>query len=480
MSIKSRVISALRWTALFRLSGQFTTWAITLYVIRILDPQDYGLVTMATVFVGFAMLINELGVIPALVQTDKVSDFLVRQVFGTVLLWNFLQFAILFAGAPFFAAAFQEERLVDIIRVLSLSVLIGSFASVPAALLRREINFKKLSAVEFVSMLASSFTTLGLALNGAGVWSLVFGTIAHSAVKCIGNILVTRFRMIPTFRFTGMGSMFSFGSKITAQSVLWYFCRNFDVILIGRFLGHEALGIYNVALDLARLPMTKVAAIVQQVAFSAYSRIQDNIEQVRRYFLATVEIACMVMFPLLWGLSSVSPEFVPVVLGETWLAATPVLRIVCLIVPFQFISLLLYPLLDGLGHPGVSLRNLVTACFIVPVVLFTGVQWGLVGVSVAFVIGTLIVQAINYRRSLPVLDCRFGQLAMAMLPSIYCVVTMYCAVTIAREFLVHLPDVWRLPLLIVVGAATYTGMTLLTNRKAVSKSMSLLRPSASS
>ena len=225
----------------------------------------------------------------------------------------------------------------------------------------------------------------------------------------------------------------------------------------------------------ARRPMSKVAAIIQQVAFSAYARLQDDIEQVRRYFLGTVEVASLVMFPLLWGLSSVSPEFVAVVLGNDWLEATTVLRIVCIIVPFQFVSLLLYPLLDGLGHPGISLRNLITSSCIMSVLIVIGVNWDLAGVSTAIVVGTLLSQAINYRRSLPVLDCGLGQLALAIAPNTYCALTMYCAVTIAREFLLHLSDFWRLPLLIAIGGAIYVAMTILINRDAVSKSMNLIR-----
>jgi len=110
--------------------------------------------------------------------------------------------------------------------------------------------------------------------------------------------------------------------------------------------------------------------------------------------------------------------------------------------------------------------------------MFIGVNWGLAGVSTAMVVGTLLAQAVNYRRSLPVLDCRFGQLALAIAPSIYSAVTMYCAVTIAREFLLALSDAWRLPLLVAAGAAVYAAMTFLTNRRAVSRSMELLRPSA--
>ncbi len=150
MSIKSKVISALSWTASARFAGQLATWAITIYVIRILSPDDYGLISMATVMIGFAFLINELGVIPAFIQADDINDYHVRQIFGVVLVSNGLVYAAVLVAAPYFAMFFEDDRLTEIIRVLATSLLIAAPSAVPTAMLQREIRFNPHCPDDFV------------------------------------------------------------------------------------------------------------------------------------------------------------------------------------------------------------------------------------------------------------------------------------------------------------------------------------------
>src|SRR5215470_1561820 len=108
MSVKAEVLNALRWSAAGRLAGQLASWAITIYVIRILDPADYGLMSMATILIGFAMLLNELGVIPALIQSPDVDDQMIRQLFGVVITSTGLMFGLLLLAAPALSTFFGE------------------------------------------------------------------------------------------------------------------------------------------------------------------------------------------------------------------------------------------------------------------------------------------------------------------------------------------------------------------------------------
>ena len=170
MSIKADVIHALRWTAAGRFAGQLGSWAITLYVIRILDPSDYGLMSMATALMGFAMLVNELGVIPALVQSRRVDDGLIRQLFGFVLISNLLVSLVLFLLAPALSGFFGKPPLTAITRALSVTVFIGGVSALPTALLERSLQFKGISLVEFLSLILGSMTTLVLGV-ACGRWS---------------------------------------------------------------------------------------------------------------------------------------------------------------------------------------------------------------------------------------------------------------------------------------------------------------------
>ena len=156
MSIKVEVLSALRWSAAGRLAGQLGSWAATIYVIRILNPADYGLMGMASILIGLAALFNELGVIPALIQSRHLDERIVKQLFGFVITSTIFIFCVLFAAAPLFSTFFDEPRLTSVTRALAVTMVIGGVSAVPNALLERSLQFKGLSVVEFSAMALGS------------------------------------------------------------------------------------------------------------------------------------------------------------------------------------------------------------------------------------------------------------------------------------------------------------------------------------
>ena len=456
--------------------AQLAGWLITIVVMRLLRPVDYGLMNLAEIFMGLSVLVNHLGTIPALIQRQEIDQPLVRKTFGLVLLSNAAFYLVAFFGAPYFAAFFGEARLATIVRVLALGLIIGAFSAVPSVLLQRDLKFKSISLIEFGAGLAGSALTLVLALEGGGVWSLVLGNLATTIFISGALISVTRFSIAPTFDFSGLGGVFSFGMKVSAARIMWYFNGNFDGLLVGKILGKHELGYYSVANTLALMPVTKVMGLTNQIAFAAYSRIQDDRIKVRNYFLESTSIAFLVFFPIAWGMSAVSSEFVDIVLGPKWNDVSLVLRIVALGVPFRALTLLMTPLIDGVGEPGLTLKNTMTTSLIVPAAAAAGLHWGLVGVCSTSLAGILLAVGIILRRNLALLDIGYGQLFSVIFPSMLAAGIMYATVLAARVVLLDtVPPLWRLLLLVLLGALVYGAMTVTFNRGAVLRSLQLIR-----
>ena len=476
MSVKAEVLSALRWSAAGRLAGQLSSWAITIYVIRILNPADYGLMGMASVLIPFANLLNELGMIPALIQSRHVDEQLVRQLFGFVIISTFLMFCVLFLAAPALSIFFGEPRLTPVTRALAVAMVIGSVSAVPNALLERDLRFRGISLVEFSSMMVGSLATLVFALQGLGVWSLVIGQIVSTTTKTIGISLVSRFRLLPIFRLSRLRSVFYFGVNITTQKILWYVHSSSDVLIIGKILGDQALGVYSVAFQLSTLPVSKIFGIINRVAFPAYARLQHDGEQVADYFLTSVRLTWLVFCPILWGLSSVSNDFVEVFMGRNWTEAGMVLALVPLIVPFRVILLLIAPLTDGLGHPDIGLRNLLTSATLIPLAILAGIPKGLTGVCIALIIASILALVINCRRSLALLELHPEALVGAIAPTAIAGSVMYACVWLARTFVVAgAPAAWRLCASILTGMTVYSLVTFFTNRGAIRQCLTLIR-----
>jgi O-antigen/teichoic acid export membrane protein len=350
---------------------------------------------------------------------------------------------------------------------------------VPNALLERELQFRGISLVEFSSMTVGSLTTLVSAIEGFGVWSLVIGQIASTTAKTIGILVVSRFRLLPSFGWSRLRSIFAFGANITGQRVLWYAHSSADVLLIGKLLGDQALGVYSIAFQLATLPVSKVFAIINRVAFPAYARLQNDVGQAADYFITSVRLTWLVFCPLLWGLSSVSDEFVQVFMGRNWSEAGVVLALVPLIVPFRVILLLIAPLTDGLGRPDIGLRNLLTSTTLIPLAILIGTAKGLTGVCIAMIIAAMAAIVINCRRSLRLLALTPEAVARAVAPTAIAGSVMYACVWLVKTMIfADASAPWRLSAAIITGMIAYALMTFFVNRDAVRQCLTLIQRQA--
>jgi O-antigen/teichoic acid export membrane protein len=458
MSIRDEVLHSLKWLAGARFAGQLIAWAITIIVIRILTPADYGLMAIAEVMIGFAALFREMGLFSAMVQKRDLTDRQVEQSFGFLILVNSGIYVVVFAIAPLLAGFFGDPRLTDIVRVLGIQFPLASIGVVQDAMLNREMRFKAKSFANLAITLGNGFTTLALALAGAGVWALVLGSLAGSLIRPAALSIAARHWCRPRFSRDGMAEMLRFGGFVTTSQLLWYVYSRADVFIIGKILGKELLGFYSVAMQLASLPMQKVSALLNQIGFAAYSTIQHDMAAVRSHYVKVIRILSFVSYPIFWGLSAISPELVMVVLGARWEHAIVPMQLLGLVMPIRMIGHGTGSVLTAIGKPHIGTINLSIAIIIMPPAFFIGTWYGgLAGAALAWVIGYPLLVLARQHFSLPPLGLTrrdyFGAMAHPALGG----AIMYGIVMLAREVIVrpYLSPVAGLVLLIVVGALIY-------------------------
>ena len=223
MTIREQAISGLKWTAGGKLAAQAITWATTLIVIRLLHPEDYGLLAMATIFVAFTLMLSEAGLTPALIQKQHLDEIELRQIFAIIISINITLIIVINLVAPLIADFFDDDRLISIIRVLSVQFLLVITNTIPQAILYRDLKFKMISLIDLTSTLAGSLLTLVLAYMGYGVWALVLGSIFSGVWKMIAFNIFAPLRLLPIFSLHKMRSFLLFGGNITFSRMLWFF-----------------------------------------------------------------------------------------------------------------------------------------------------------------------------------------------------------------------------------------------------------------
>ena len=464
MTISDKVIAALRWAAVARFGAQLMSWAVTVCVIRILTPEDFGMTAMIAVVTSFLVLINCLGLDAVLVQRE-LGDVQRRKVFGVIVTVNLLFFALLQLGASTIASFYDEPRLTPLIRVLAFQFVILIFETLPQARLERELRFQGRSIIELTAAMVASLGTLGMALAGFGVWALVWGSMLMTATRTLGLCVVSPSNVWPSFSFSGLREFLAFGSHVSADRGLWCIYSESDKFIGGKVMGTGPLGVYAVATHLASLPIHKVMGVINAVAFPAFAQASATSDRVGEYLIKATRVLSLLAFPVFFGMSAVAPELVWLLLGERWIGAIVPLQLLTLIMPLRMLGNVFSPLLFGIGRPDISARNNLIAAVSLPVVLFVGARYGTTGLSLAWVLGFpgvfLVFVATSCRLVGVPLTTYFRQLVRPVLYSSL----MWAVVTLARPWVPGDPgDVVHLAQLVAVGVVAYAAALYLFHR----------------
>jgi teichuronic acid exporter len=476
-ALRQRVLRALGWSLTGRMLAQATSWVITLVVIRLLTPDDYGLMALATIFITLVALVNELGMSGALIQAERLTEAQIRQTYGIVIIVQFTFALLIVATAMPIALFFNDARLAPILQVSSLQFVFLAFEIIPESLLMRALDFRLKAYIDTAAQLVGSVLTLGLAWLGFGVWALVWGVLANQAVKAFGFTIATRFYAWPSFSLRGMRAMISFGGMLTAERVFWFLYSQADNLILGKRFGGEVLGIYSVAIQLAALPMDKLGPVIGQVAFPAFARVQARPADATEYLLKATRLIALISFPTMFGLSAVAPWFVPVVLGPKWHDAILPLQLLAISMPLRFAALAQAPFLKGLGYARLSLTNTMLAFVLLPLAFLFGSQWGVVGMCVAWLAVYPPYFALTVLRAGRVTPLTLEAVVRAMAPSALAATTMYAAVAAAGAVLpAGVNPIVALVSLVVLGTLVYGGLTLGLNRVGCLEAAHLLLP----
>jgi O-antigen/teichoic acid export membrane protein len=247
------------------------------------------------------------------------------------------------------------------------------------------------------------------------------------------------------------------------------------MLIAGKWLGKELLGFYSVAMHLASLPNQRLGAIINQVAFPAFSRMQHDVARMGTSLLLGIRVLSLTSFAALWGLSSIAPELVSVLLGPAWTPAVVPLQVLGLVMPLRAIANFIPNALQGLGRSDILLGNAIAGALIGPAAFLIGVRWGLLGLSAAWLVATPLIFVQNMARCLPALELRFRQLGMAMLPAAGAGLLMYLAISGVRPVLGTQSGGVRLIALIAAGALTYVAASFVVNRQGLREAHRLFR-----
>jgi len=358
---------------------------VTLMILaRLLNPDDFGLIGMVTAFTGALSLFRDFGLSSAAIQRATISGAQISMLFWLNLLIGLGLCLVALAMAPAISAFYREPRLTGITAALALGFVFNSLGLQHASLLQREMRFTAMAVVNSASLIAAGALAIAAAAGGLGYWALVVMALVGPLFISIGSWMMSGWVPGKPQRGTGVGSMIHFGGILTMNSLVQYAANNVDKVLIGRFLGIDALGIYGRAYQLVSIPIDNLNSAAGEVAFSALSRIQDEPARWKSYFLKGYSLLLAMTIPIAAICAVAAGDLIQVLLGPKWGAAVPVFRALTpLIVALTIISPLGW-LIYSLGMPARGLKMAIVIAPILVAGFVLGLPFGPVGVAYGY------------------------------------------------------------------------------------------------
>jgi O-antigen/teichoic acid export membrane protein len=382
--LRTRTFTGLVWSGGAQIARQTIQLVMSIILARLLEPHDFGLIGMVVVVTGFGHLFTDLGLGAALIQRQQLTQAHLSTVFWLNLIMGGGLTVLIISIAPIIAMLYQEPALIPLTRVLALNFLIGAFRVVQYSLLQKDIDFQKLSCIEITASLLSGGMAISAALLQAGVWSLVLQSLLFTTLVSLMLWWSSSWHPSFVFHLTAMKDLIGFSSNLLGFSVFNYWIRNLDDLLIGRYLGSAALGIYTRSYSLMLLPLSQVSAIVTRVMFPALSSIQHDTPRVRHLYLRATRSIALVTFPLMIGLLVVARPFIFCVYGSQWQAVIPVLQIFCITGMGQAIGTTVGWIYTSQGRTDIMLKWGIFSGSIYVVSFLVGLRWGVLGVATSY------------------------------------------------------------------------------------------------
>jgi O-antigen/teichoic acid export membrane protein len=351
---------------------------------RLLEPKDFGLVGMVTAFTGVLDLFRDFGLSAATVQRSTVTEEQISTLFWINMMFGGLLALLTVLMAPAIAAFYHEPRLFWVATVLSAGFLFNAAGVQHTAVLQRQMRFAALAVTNTVPLIVGTLIAVAAAMAGYGYWALVAMTVAQPLATTIGLWLVSGWVPGRPHRRAGIRSMMRFGGTLTVNGIIVYLATNLDKVLLGRYWGVDAIGLYGRAYQLTNIPTSNLNSAAGEVAFSALSRLQDDPVRRKNYFLKGYSLVLGFTLPLTLACTLFADDMIHVLLGPKWKDAVAIFR---LLAPTILVFAMANPLSWLLSASGKIGRLMKMSLAIAPVMILAytiGLPYGPKGVACAY------------------------------------------------------------------------------------------------
>jgi O-antigen/teichoic acid export membrane protein len=435
MSALNKAISGVKWTTVSSISNAGIHILQLMILARYLTPHDFGISAILIVVIGFSQTFVDFGLSKSIIYKSDVSSEQLSTLYWLNILLSLIVYVFIFFLSPIIADFYNEKSLDKLIILISISFVFQSFGQQYRTLFQKELKFDILAKIDIFSMLLAFILSVLLAINQYGIYAIVYSVILMSLMK---SILLVYFGLSfhkPSLRFnlSEVKEFIVFGSYSVGSGLAGTIMAEMDTILIGKLLGTETLGLYNIIKDLILKPAQLINPIIIKTAFPTMSKYNNDINKVKTIFLKLINYVSSINFPIYIASFILAPEIITIFLGEKWLSGVTIFQILSIWALIRSRGNPTGALIMALGKPQYGMYWNIWMIFFNLLVVLISYRWGIEGIALANLIGLIIL----------------------FIPGWYFLVYKLCKIPLKEYFLVSF---YPLIISIITGIVVYVGL----------------------
>ena len=391
-NLKSSAVNGAIWTGVEKFSRQAVQFVIGIILARLLPPNDFGVIGMLAIFIAIAQTFTDSGLSSALIQKKDRTEVDCSTIFYFNIGVGVLFYLLLYATAPLIADFYNMPILIDVTRVVALSIILSGLTAVQNARLTIDLRFRTLSLIALISMVVTGATGLALAYSGWGVWALVFQALAGQMVTSICTWYCSRWIPKLEFSMKSFKQLWGFGSKLLVSGLINTIYGNLYTLVIGKKFSSAEVAFYNRGNHFALLPAQTVQDMAIKVNFPILAKMQDDDERLLGAYKKLLTVPLYILYPVLVCMAVTAEPLVIVLIGEKWLPCVPIMQVLCIGYMFSPLTHINLNLLYVKGRTDLVLKLEFIKKPIAFLILFASIPFGII----VMVIGKAIYEFIAF------------------------------------------------------------------------------------
>lgn len=441
------------WRFAERCGAQLVSFLVSVVLARILAPEDYGTIALVTVFTAILQVFVDSGLGTALIQKKDADDL----DFSSVFYFNFAMCLVLYAGmfivAPYIAIFYEDMTLTPVIRVLSLTIVISGVKGIQQAYVSRNMLFKRFFFSTIGGTIFSAFLGIGLAFSGYGVWALVAQQLSNTMIDTLILWITVKWRPQKEFSLKRLRTLFSYGWKLLASSLLDTVYNNLRNLIIGKMYSSADLAYYNQGDKFPKIIVTNINTSIDSVLLPTMSNEQDDRKRIKSMTRRAIKTSTYVMAPLMMGLAFCAESIVKIVLTDKWLPCVPFLRLFCISYMFWPVHTANLNAIKAMGRSDWFLKLEIVKKIVGLFFLLSSMWFGVMAMAYSLLLSSILSQVINAWPNRQLLGYGYLEQVRDFAPGILLAVGMGIGVYFIG--FLPLPTIITLVIQITAGAAIY-------------------------